>query len=76
LLDKPANVCNTDESGFPLNNKPPYKVLSGFNARVRVKSGAMKTVLGLEAGISSYVKMADFNSCYIKSNRFIFQINI
>jgi hypothetical protein len=31
----------------------------------------MKTVLGLEAGISSCVKMVDFNPCYIKLNMFV-----
>jgi hypothetical protein len=50
------------------------------SARERVKSGTMKTLLGLEAGISSCVKMADFNPCYIESNMFILflciQINI
>jgi hypothetical protein len=71
LLDKPANVYSSDESGFPLNNKPLDKVFAGFIAGERVKSGAMKTVLGLEAEINSCVNMADFNPCYIKLNMFI-----
>jgi hypothetical protein len=80
LLGKPANVYNADESGFPLNNKPPDKVFAGFNAKERVKSGTMKSVLGREAGISLCVKMADFNPYHIKSNMLILflyiQINI
>jgi hypothetical protein len=71
---------NADENGFPLNTTPPDKVFAGFNTRESVKNGTMKTVLGLEAGISSCVKIADFNPCYIKSNMFLLllyiQINI
>jgi hypothetical protein len=71
LLGKPDNVYSADKSGFSVNNKLSDKVFAGFNARERVKSGTMKTVLGLEAGISSCVKMTDFNYCYVKSNIFV-----
>jgi hypothetical protein len=71
LLDKLANVYSTNESGFPLNDKPPNKVSAGFNTRKRVNSDSTKTVLGFDTRISLCVKMADFNPCYNKSNMFI-----
>jgi hypothetical protein len=59
LLDKPHKVCNTDESGFPLKNRP-QKIVSAKGKRedvsvTNVERGENVTVVACFSAAGTYV---------------------
>jgi hypothetical protein len=75
LLEKPGNVHNADKNGFPLNNKPPSKVLlkrvKNATSQTYVEGGEKFIILASRNAIGNFIPLQLFTGEKIPDRIFL-----